>query len=198
MPAVGQPLHGVWQDNPAPPRDRIASAHPAPQQKDMRPRPSNTKRYRSQKRSTKRKTVSLTFWVKPSLKAELQHLSDAKNLSVSKIGSIFLEEAVRQKLSTQHAIFLEPIIEQAIRKEMHAFSNRLAFLLVRSCFTSEQTRIIVTNILNRQHGVTPQILNTILDNSSKTAKRNMTRRTPQVETILSQLDQAPEGETSGI
>jgi len=70
------------------------------------------------------------------------------------------------------------MIEQAIAKQMRAYSSRIAMLLVRSMFSSEQTRALVTNILGRQQGVNQDVLGKILDGSSNTAKRNITRVTP--------------------
>jgi hypothetical protein len=200
-PAVGQSLRSVRQDNPALPLARFASRQPAPDKKRTRATTSQveTKPSRSQKPlNHQSRSEKMTFWVKPLVKAEIQRIAEQEGLSISATGAAFLEEAVRQKLHIQHAVLLQPIIEQTIQKEMRSFGNRLAFLLVRSCFTSEQTRSIVTNILGRQSGITPAILNTILDNSSKTAKRNMTRKTPQIETILAALEQVFMEETDGI
>ena len=72
---------------------------------------------------------------------------------------------------------------------MRSYSNRLAFLLVRVAYASEQTRSLVTNILHRQPGITDKLLTHILDSSSKTAKRNITARTPQLATIIAELEQ---------
>jgi hypothetical protein len=57
-------------------------------------------------------------------------------------------------LHIQHAVLLQPIVEQAIARQMRAYSGRIAILLVRSLFASEQTRSLVTNILGRQQGIT--------------------------------------------
>ncbi len=79
--------------------------------------------------STKRKTVHLTLWVKPELKAEIQRLAAQERLSASKVGAALLEEAIRQQLHIQHAVLLQPIIER-----MAALSTRLSSLLVRGVF----------------------------------------------------------------
>ncbi len=72
---------------------------------------------------------------------------------------------------------------------MRSYSSRLALLLVRVAFASEQTRSIVTNILSRQPGVSTNILTTILDGSSKAAKRNIAHKTPQLEDIVAEVEQ---------
>ena len=189
--AIGQqPRSGVWQDNPTPHAARTASPQPAPRKKTMRPQQLNSNLSRSQNRPTaKRKTVHLTLWVKPVVKTELQRRAESEGISVSATGAAFLEHALQQDMHTQHGALLETIIDKAIAKHMRSYSSRIAMLLVRVAFASEQTRGIVTNILGRQPGVTPDVLTTILDGSSKTAKGNITRLTPQLESIVTEVEQ---------
>ncbi len=151
----------------------------------MRPTPKKTNTARTQQgKALRRKTVHLTLWVRPVVKAELERLAEQEGLSVSATGAAFLEKAVQEDLHTQHGALLETIIDKAIAKHMRSYSNRLAVLLVRSLFTTEQTRSIVTNILGRQEGVTQPMLETILNGSSNTARANITRITPQLKTLV--------------
>ena len=158
----------------------------------------STTHSRLQNRPTpKRKTVKLTVWVKPVVKAELERIAEQEGLSVSATGAAFLENALQAHVDMQYSSLLQPIIEQAIRKQMRSISTRLAWLLVRVAFDSGQTRSLVTNILGRQSGVTPDMLKTILDHSSKTAKGNITRKTPQLIELIEAVEQwigAEEGE----
>jgi hypothetical protein len=182
-------LRRVGQDKPRSPRARIASPQPAPLQKDMRPQQLSRNASRSQNRPTpKRKTVHLTLWVKPVVKTELQRRAEREGVSVSATGGAFLEQALQQHVDMHYGALLQPIIEQAIRKHMRGMSTRLAWLLVRVAFDSGQTRSLVTNILGRQSGVTPDVLKSILDGSSKTAKGNITRRTPQLTELLDAVE----------
>ena len=116
---------------------------------------------------------------------------------MSATGAAFLEKALQANVDMQYSSLLQPIIESAIRKQMRSISTRLAWLLVRVAFDSGQTRSLVTNILGRQQGVTPEVLKTILDNSSKTAKGNITRKTPQLIELIEAVEHwmsAEEGE----
>src|SRR5256886_9283004 len=141
-------------------------------------------------RSTaKRQTVKLTFWVKPSVKAELQGIAQAEGLTVSRTGAAALEEWLARLSHVQHRGIFQPMIEHAIAKEMRAYSSRIAMLLVRSMFTSEQSRALATNILGRQPGVTQTVLDHILDGTSDTAKRNITRVTPQLASLITEIEQ---------
>ncbi len=139
--------------------------------------------------SRTRQTVQVAAWVKPAIKGELQRIAEQEGLSLSQTCATLLEEAIRQKLHIQHAVLLQPIIETTIRKQMSAFSNKLAVLLVRNLFASEQTRSLVTNILGRQPGVSQPVLEHILNGSSSVAKRNITRLTPQLKAIIVEVEQ---------
>jgi len=131
------------------------------------------------------------------VKAEVARIAEAEGLSVSSVGSAFLEKAVQEDLHTQHGALLETIIEKAIRKHLRSYSNRIAILLVRALFASEQTRSIVTNILNRQPGVTQPVLENILNGSSNAAKRNITRVTPQLKELIEAVEKwIGEGEST--
>jgi len=156
----------------------------------MRPQTMNTPPARSQNKPTaNRKTVHLTLWVKPVVKSELERIAEREGVSVSRAGGALLEQALQQHVDMQYSALLQPIIEQAIAKQIRSYSSRIAMLLVRVAFASEQTRGIVTNILGRQPGVTPDILTTILDGSSNTAKGNITRKTPQLTELMDAVEQ---------
>jgi hypothetical protein len=180
---------GVRQDKGASTRARIGTNQPAPREKVTRAQELNKDTPRSQNKPTpKRKTIHLTLWVKPTVKAELKRLAEQEGLSVSSVGAAYLEKAMQTHLDLQYGALLQPIIESAIRQQMRSMSTRLAFLLVRVAFASEQTRSLVTNVLGRQQGVTPSVLNEILDGSSKAAKGKITHRTPQLEEIIAEVD----------
>src|SRR5438105_5511758 len=135
-----QPRSGVWQDNPTPSAARTASPQPAPRKNSMRPQQMNTNRSRSQNNPTaKRKTVHLTLWVKPVVKAELERIAEREGVSVSRAGGALLEQALQANVDMQYGALLQPIIEQAIQKQMRRISTRLAWLLVRVAFDAGQT-----------------------------------------------------------
>jgi len=129
------------------------------------------------------------LWVKPIVKAELQRIAEREGLSVSGAGGTFLEKALQQHIDMQYSALLQPIIREAIVKQMRSISARLAFLLVRVAFASEQTRSLATNILGRQPGMSPDVLNEILDRSSQAAKAKITQSTPQLEDLIAQVEQ---------
>jgi hypothetical protein len=165
------------------------TAQPAPLTKYTRAKPSNSKIPRSQNSPTRTKrTQKLTLWVEPIVKDELERIAKREGLSLSKSGAAFLKRSLQQNIDLEYSALLTPIIEAAIDKRMNARDNRLAWLLVRVAFASEQTRAITANILGRQQGMTEETLKNILAMSQRTAKGNITRRTPQIAELMEAVE----------
>jgi hypothetical protein len=128
------------------------------------------------------------LWVDPIVKRELQRVAEQEGLTVSKTGSALLRQALQNNVDMQYSALLTPIIETAIDKRMRARDSRLAWLLVRVAFDTGQTRSLVTSILGRQQGMTEDILKNILAMSQRTAKGNLTRRTPQIAELMEAVE----------
>jgi hypothetical protein len=175
-------------------KGRIASAHistaqPAPHKKSMRPQPLSSKSTRSQSTpKPKRKTIHLTLWVEPIVKRELQRIAQEEGLTVSKSGAAILKQALQHNVDMHYSELLTPIIEAAIDKRLRSRDARLAWLLVRVAFDTGQTRAIVANILGRQQGITEETLKNILAMSQRTAKGNITRKTPQITELMEAVE----------
>jgi predicted chitinase len=179
----------VVQDKARMKSARIASAQPAAHKKVARAREMGNSPTRSQNRANlKQKTVQLTLWVDPIIKAEVTRLAEREGLSVSATGRAFLEKAIQTDLDLQYGALLTPIIETAIDKRMRSRDTRLAWLLVRVAFDTGQIRSLVTNILGKQQGMTEDILKNILAMSQKTAKGNITRKTPQIAELMEAVE----------
>src|SRR5918992_5256860 len=169
---------------------RTASGQPAAVTHTSRAKPLRPNGTRSTNRnSAKTTTVHLDLWVSPIVKAELQRIAAQEGLSLSATGASLLTAAIRQKLNIQHGVLLQPIIKTAIHEAMQGISNRLAYLLARTAFSSEQTRSLATNILGRQSGMTEETLQTILAMTKRTAKGNLTRRNPEIEELIAAIKQ---------
>ena len=168
---------------------RIGTPQPAPPKNPMRPHELNTGAARSKnKPKPKRKTVHLTLWVDPIVKRELQRIAEQEGLTVSKTGSSLLKQALQNNVNMQYSELLTPIIEAAIDKRMRSRDARLAWLLVRVAFDTGQTRSLVANILGRQQGMTEDMLKNILAMSQRTAKGNITRKTPQLTELMEAVE----------
>jgi hypothetical protein len=122
------------------------------------------------------------------VKGELQRLAAQEGLTVSKTGAALLTQALQHNVNMQYSELLTPIIEAAIDKRMRARDSRLAWLLVRVAFDTGQTRSLVTNILGKQQGMTEDILKNILAMSQRTAKGNITRKSPQLTELMEAVE----------
>jgi hypothetical protein len=105
-----------------------------------------------------------------------------------KTSAAFLEQALQNNVDMHYSALLEPIIKTAIRKHMGGGFNRLAWLLVRIAFATEQTRAIDANILGRQSGMTEEKLKNILAMSQRIAKGNITRTSPEMKELIEAVE----------
>jgi hypothetical protein len=187
-----QPLRGVGQDKGIPTFARTASTQPDPMKKDTRAHSLNKDRDRSQNTSKRKlRAVKATTWLNPLVKAELERKAALTGLSLSKVMAAALEEWVQQDIHRQYNALLHPMIRQVIREEFRSFGNRMVFFLMRIAFASEQSRILITNILDRilrREEAPEQTLTTLVDQSNKMARRNIIQKTPQIKSLLEEWE----------
>jgi len=144
------------------------------------------------------KAVPMQLWVNPIVKAEVQRQAELTGLSVSATGAALLEEMLRQKLHVQQAATLETVLEKIIAKSNRSLATRLSWLLVRIAFDTGQTRVLATNTLGMQAGMTEDSLKEILATADKRTKANLTRRTPQLTQLMEAVEKwLLEGEEEG-
>jgi hypothetical protein len=182
--------HGdVRQDKVRTSSVRPGSRQPVRDANSTRTDAATGKYTRSKNSPTREKQrVLVGVWVEPVVKAELQRLAEQEGLTISATGAAFLKQALQNNVNMQYSELLTPIIETAIAKRMRARDSRLAWLLVRVAFDTGQTRSLVTNILGKQQGMTEDLLKNILAMSQKTAKGNITRKTPQLTELMEALE----------
>ncbi len=141
--------------------------------------------------SRKRQTVQISGWGKPQLKAALVRIAEQEGLSLSQTVIVALEAWVHQTIHRQQEALLYPIIRQIIREELHSFGNRIVFFLMRIAFAAEQSRILITNVLDRllrREGVGEQTITTLIDQSNRLARRNIIHKSPQLQTLIEEWE----------
>jgi hypothetical protein len=130
----------------------------------------------------------MQLWVNPIVKAEVQRQAELTGLSVSATGAALLEEILRQKLHVQQAATLETVLEKIIAKSHRSLATRLSWLLVRIAFDTGQIRVLATNTLGMQEGMTEENLKEILATADKRTKANLTRKTPQLTELMEVIE----------
>ncbi len=143
--------------------------------------------FQAQKRPVRRQTLKVTLWVKPLVKAELERRAEREGLSLSATGAAFLEKAMQSDIDMQYGTLLEPVIARTIARHLRSRDRRLAFLLARAAYESGMTKALVLFVL-KQAGVDQGRLKAMLDESSRKARTTLLRRTPQLETVLSEVE----------
>ncbi len=184
-----QRSHGnVWQDKDAVQRVRASLFQPVTVSDTPFTRRSNSSLPRSQKQVPRRQTVQVAAWVSRPIRDQLLHIARTEGLSMSQTIGGLLEEILRQKLQKQQAAVLPKLIDQAVIKAHRSFATRLSALLVCIAFDTGQTRVLTTNILGRQPGVTEHVLKDIIQAADKRTKTNLTRRTPQITELITAVE----------
>jgi hypothetical protein len=185
-----QPLRGVRQDKRGLTAARNSIKQPARTATPSARIELNNAFSRSQNHfNANAPRVQLPLHVKPIVKAEVQRMAEINGISPSAQGADLLEEILRQKLHIQQAATLETALERILNRIIGKRDARLAHLLVRIAFATEQGRILDTNILSRMPGVTTTIRDKILDRSANAAKSKIKQSSPQLEDILKELEE---------
>jgi hypothetical protein len=94
---------GVGQDKIALTRDRTPSRQPALYKKLSRSQTTGKKTQRTQMQNgVKKRTVELSLWVNPVVKAELARLAERNGLSLSATGGALLERALQENIDMEY------------------------------------------------------------------------------------------------
>jgi hypothetical protein len=184
----------VIQDKSAAVGERAASGQPEHVEAVERSSNTSTKKPRSQKQHVHtRSFVPLTIHVECMVRDEIERRAankgGTKPLSLSEVGRPIFKRGLQTDIDMQYGSLIEPIVRKTVQDEMRSLRKFVALCFARIGLDTGQTRAIATNILGRQPGVTPKLCDTILDKSAETAKKNLTRQTPQIAQILDVYDQ---------
>jgi hypothetical protein len=136
--------------------------------------------------SNKRRTVEIFTCVSQETFAIIEALRNqgGKHLSRSAVAAAFLEKALQSNTDLQYGALLQPVIEQAIDKRLRSRDARFAGLLVRIAYDAAQNRALLTNLLARSPGLSPEALNAILDQSGKRAKAKLAHLSPEISELI--------------
>jgi hypothetical protein len=193
---TGKALGGLRQDKRGSFTARRPTTEPARSATPQRADTLDTKSTRSPRGTgDQTRTVQMSIWVKPIVKAEIQRLvaqghvkgQEQDKLTVSSVAAALLERAVQGHVDMQYGALLEPVFQNLFDRRMASRDNRLAILLVRNYLVGEQTRGLTTYLASRVPDMTPDILNDILDHTFQEAKKKLVRRSPELEELIKEV-----------
>lgn len=147
---------------------------------------------KTQNPTPKRKTVHLTLWVKPIVKAAVERIAGQDGISVSAAGGAFLERALQQNIDMQYGSLLQPAVEAAVSKAINRLINNHSSYLGRMVFDAGQIRWLFINTLYREvihpgKTLTKEEFYSLLDKSSEETVKNSNSYIPQVAEIIKSM-----------
>ena len=156
---------GVMQDKYAQPRLSAASG-----QSVSPPAPAHMPKKHG---TNKRKTVEVAGYVKPSIRAELERIAKQQKLSLSKVVAAFLEKAIQTQIDMQYGAMLRPVIQDGVKKEIRAATDRTARLSLNAFLAGEQARVLIIHVLSLLLGGGSDVLPQLVKESQKQAWTNL-------------------------
>ena|SRR5215211_5083224 len=190
----GEAHGGVRQDKTGGASGRAASGEPASDSGVSDRGATGTKSPRSKSESTRsRAKVPMTLHIDPILKAEVMRLATLntanKDDSASAEGAALLEAMVRQKIHIQQAATLETTLERLMATFYRRMAKKFAFFLTTILFDVGQTKVLTTNLLGMQKGMSEDMLKAILTDADKHTKRRLSRKYPELTEFTQAIEQ---------
>ena len=122
----------------------------------------------------------MTLHIDPILKADIQRRAKLNGNSASSEGEAMLEAKAREDLHKQQAENLETTMERIHAKANRRMAKRLAFFLTAILFDVGETKVLTTNLLGMQKGMTEAMLKDVLTDADKQTRRRLSRKYPEL------------------
>ncbi len=194
-----------WQDKHAQTRVRVASGEPSlpetmareernelsPQSLEDHPHEYN--------HSTKRQTVQAAGWVGMDTDAYInQRVREGKKqfgrkYTRSRAIRQMLEACAQTEMFERSQRMLVPIIQDAMRAEFRAFTNRFLAIIARIAYDVEMILRILLRYVSIQLSNNQKGFHQIEVDSDKDARVNVTQSSPQIEEVKDRIRQQWEG-----
>ena len=131
----------------------------------------------------------MTLHIDPILKAEIQRQAELNGNSASSEGGAMLEAKAREQLHKQQAATLEVTLERIFTKANRRMAKRLAFFLTAILFDVGETKVLTTNVLGMQKGMSEDMLKDILIDADRQTKRRLSRKYPELTGFVEAIEQ---------
>jgi hypothetical protein len=122
----------------------------------------------------------MTFHIDPILKADIQRRARLNGNSASAEGEAMLEAKAREDLHKQQAQSLATTMERVHAKANRRMAKKLSFFLTAVLFDVGETKVLTTNLLGMQKGMTEAMLKNILQDADRRTRRRLSRTYPEL------------------
>jgi hypothetical protein len=200
-PKLATTLRRVWQDKPrATPDPRSLTTAWNGREYDASAS-MDTNTFRSQnpirKHSTKRRKKKVSIWLDPPEVAKLEGKAKSEGLSISATGAAFLKRGMQAEADMHYSAVLQPIIETTIRNELRRFFKQVVFFLARIALSLDVIKGLVKWLCRRLAGATKAQVDVVEEKSRKDARVNLGQRSPQLEKLTKEYENALYQEQEG-
>jgi hypothetical protein len=131
----------------------------------------------------------MTFHIDPILKADIQRRASLNGNSASAEGEAMLEAKAREDLHTQQAENLATTMERIHAKANRRMAKKLSFFLTAILFDVGATKVLTTNLLGIQKGMTEDMLKNILQDADRRTRRRLSRTYPELTEFTQAIEE---------
>jgi hypothetical protein len=178
---------GVRPDKYADSRVHISLDQPVMDSDFARTPLSNTKNHRPKKRATTRRLSQLATWVEDPIVFKVQQKARKKGLSTSAVIRKLLVKALKDEESVDEALDTESLRE-AIARDNRRLARRLSWFLVWLLFDVGHIKVLATNALGMQKGMTQEMLKDILGDADRQTKKSLSRKRPELTGFIDEVE----------
>jgi len=149
-------------------------------------------RKEKKKRSTKRRTVQISGWGSPELKAEMKLIAESEGITLSQAVVSACEALVRMKRQKRREVLEKPILEAFFDKKLNFVIHQLADYVSRQLVEVEQLRWLYVNhlyysVLNPDKKLTKEDFYKLLDKSQKEAVKAAKAWNPNMQSVAAEV-----------
>jgi hypothetical protein len=128
-----------------------------------------------------------TFWQPSKLKRQMQRRAEDSNISFSSLVAEICRKWMEGDIAEQNRDLLKLELRQIMREEKRNSDDRILFFLIKTSISTEQTRILTTNMFEDQmvqKGFKKEEIVRFIDESYEMAKKNIYRKTNQINALI--------------
>jgi hypothetical protein len=183
----GEAHGGVRPDKYADASVRGASSQPVTLSDPPAYARKNTKSNRSKKHSAKRRLSQLATWVEDPIVFTIRQKARKRGLSVSETLRKLILKALKDEESVDEALDTESLRE-SVKRDNRRLARRLSWFLVRLVFDMGHIKVLATNTLGMQQGMSEQMLKDILQDADKQTKARLSRKNPELSGFIDEVE----------
>jgi hypothetical protein len=129
----------------------------------------------------------LATWVEDPIVFTIRQKARKRGLSVSETLRKLILKALKDEESVDEALDTESLRE-SVKRDNRRLARRLSWFLVRLVFDMGHIKVLATNTLGMQQGMSEQMLKDILQDADKQTKARLSRKNPELSGFIDEVE----------